>query len=445
MRRRLPLLLLTALLAVAATGCLGGGTSGGAQSLSSTQSHTPVTITFWSAYTGREKHIYDNAIKMFEKQYPWITVNHVGNIDDAHILAAITGGNPADAVLSFGPDNIGKFCSTGAYLSLNNYISQDNLDLGQFPKVALGYTSFHGTQCALPALTDAYGMYSNKSILGANGITSPPKNLNDLLTDAEKTTIKNSDGTIKQAGFIPLDGYHEFTINDLAFLEGGHWFDPSGKADLADQAAWTNALMWQRKLIDFYGYSNLQKWDATYENAEFTAQNPFEKGKVAFEYDGEWRVAFIKADKSTVPYVTSAAPTSDPSNYGMGHIGGDIVAIPRGSKHPQQAWDLIKFLSTNTQAGVYLSNNLDNLPVTTTELHSPAILPVKNFLNFFPIFEDPKSQFIPTITQVGNEYTNLIGTFDSKWESGSIPTSGLHDALVQLDTQIDQQIAQAGG
>ena len=94
---------------------------------------------------------------------------------------------------------------------------------------------------------------------------------------------------------------------------------------------------------------------------------------------------------------------------------------------------------------MYLSNNLDNLPVTTTELHSPAILPVKNFLNFFPIFEDPKSQFIPTITQVGNEYTNLIGTFDSKWESGSIPTSGLHDALVQLDTQIDQQIAQAGG
>ena len=67
------------------------------------------------------------------------------------------------------------------------------------------------------------------------------------------------------------------------------------------------------------------------------------------------------------------------------------------------------------------------------------------FLNFFPIFEDPKSQFIPTITQVGSEYTNLISSFDSKWEAGSIPTSGLHDALVQLDNQIDQQIAQAGG
>src|SRR5690348_13368373 len=51
MRRRLPVLLLTALLAVAATGCLGGGTSGGADSLSSTQSHKPVTLTFWSAYT----------------------------------------------------------------------------------------------------------------------------------------------------------------------------------------------------------------------------------------------------------------------------------------------------------------------------------------------------------------------------------------------------------
>ena len=88
--------------------------------------------------------------------------------------------------------------------------------------------------------------------------------------------------------------------------------------------------------------------------------------------------------------------------------GGSGEIINPNTKYPQQAWDLIKFLSTNTQAGVYLSNKLDNLPVTHAELHSPNVLPVKNFLNFFPIFEDPKSQFIPTITQVGSEYTNLI-------------------------------------
>ena len=232
--------LLTALLAVAATGCLGGGTSGGAASLSSTQSHTPVTLTFWSAYTGREKHIYDNAIKMFEKQYPWITVNHVGNIDDAHILAAITGGNPSDAVLSFGPDNIGKFCSTGAYLSLNDYISQDHLDLGQFPKVALGYTSYHGTQCALPALTDAYGLYyNNKSILAKAGITSPPQNLNDLMTDAEKTTIKNSDGTHQESpGSSRSTASTSSRSMTSRVLYGGHWYDSSGKAALPP-TAWT--------------------------------------------------------------------------------------------------------------------------------------------------------------------------------------------------------------
>ena len=67
--------------------------------------HKPVTITFWSAYTARELKDYQQAFVGFHKKYPWITVKGTGNIQDDKIIAAISGGNAPDALLSFSPNN----------------------------------------------------------------------------------------------------------------------------------------------------------------------------------------------------------------------------------------------------------------------------------------------------------------------------------------------------
>ena len=134
--------------------------------------HKPVTITFWSAYTARELKDYQQAFVGFHKKYPWITVKGTGNIQDDKIIAAISGGNAPDALLSFSPNNTGKFCSSGQWTNLNDRIAKDKFDLSQFPKVALSYSGYKGVQCSLPALADAYGLYMNTAMLKAAGYTS---------------------------------------------------------------------------------------------------------------------------------------------------------------------------------------------------------------------------------------------------------------------------------
>ena len=104
---------------------------------------------------------YQQAFVGFHKKYPWITVKGTGNIQDDKIIAAINGGNAPDALLSFSPNNTGKFCSSGAWQNLNDRIEKDKFDLSQFPKVALSYSGYKGVQCSLPALADAYGLYMN--------------------------------------------------------------------------------------------------------------------------------------------------------------------------------------------------------------------------------------------------------------------------------------------
>ena len=93
------------------------------------------------------------------------------------------------------------------------------------------------------------------------------------------------------------------------------------------------------------------------------------------QYDGEWRTAFIKAEHPDLKYTTAPFPAADsqPGQYGSGSIAGDIVAIPRGSKHPDEAWLLIKYLASDTDAIVGLSNRLKNLPTTKAANTAPKL------------------------------------------------------------------------
>ena len=86
-------------------------------------------------------------------------------------------------------------------------------------------------------------------------------------------------------------------------------------------------------------------------------------------FDGEWRVAFIHNEHPELDYGTAPMPVDDahPELYGSGYINGTIIGIPRGVKHEDQAWALVKYLTTADHPLAVLSNGLRNVP-TTTEL-----------------------------------------------------------------------------
>jgi len=403
--------------------------------------HKPVTITFWSAYTTRELKDYQQAFVGFHKKYPWITVKGTGNIQDDKIIAAINGGNAPDALLSFSPNNTGKFCSSGAWQNLNSRIKADKFDLSQFPQVALSYSGYKGVQCALPALADAYGLYMNTAMLKAAGFTQPPKTLSELMTMAKKLTVRNSDGSLKRIGLNPMFGHYEVFADALRQAYGAPWFDAKGQPQLSKDPRWAAMLKWQKSLVDWYGYKNLAKFTAASAD-EFGSSNDFEIGRVAMQYDGEWRTAFIKAEHPDLKYTTAPFPAADsqPGQYGSGSIAGDIVAIPRGSKHPDEAWLLIKYLASDTDAIVGLSNRLKNLPTTKAANSAPGLVSDPHFAPFFKIFTNSKSTFNP-LTPIGQQYGDTFQAFATKWQAGQV--SDLTKGLQGVDKQISDELKQA--
>ncbi len=445
MKRSLLVPALVACVALAA-GC-GGGSSGAASSSSFGKGkHEPITLTVWSGFTApAEKRIFDQGLNRFHLKYPWITVKSIGsdsNTLDQRIIKAVKGGDPPDVILSFGPDYVGQYCSSGTLMDLEPYIERDHVDTSQFPKAAFQYTRYQGKQCALPELTDAYGLYYNKDLFAKAGISSPPKTLSELMADAKKLTQRNADGSIKVLGFMPVGagngGYGQIGVGDIAHAYGAKWFSSPGQPAIATDPAWAQAFQWEKQMVDYYGFDNLTKFVAGLGD-EFSASQGFEVGKVAMMFDGEWRVAFIKREHPELNYGTTFFPAADdhPEMYGSGRIGGSIMGVPKGSAHPEEAWQLVKFMATDTKNLVDLANELGNVPTTVASLHAKLNLP-PTFGTFLKVFANPNSAFYPPLTAGGSGYATPLNNYEAKWVAGNGGdlTSGLQNVASQMKDQL---------
>jgi multiple sugar transport system substrate-binding protein len=406
------------------------------------------TITVWVGWSARELKAFKSIAAEYDKKHSDVNVKVVGGINDDKITAAIRSGNVPDVVSSFTSANVGSYCKSGAWLDLKPFLSKDKLDVNVFPKTSQYYTQFNGKRCALPFLADVYGLYYNKKMFKAAGLKGPPKTMSQLTAYAKKLTKRGASGSIKVAGFNPFLGFYAGNAPDLsayAPLFGAKYIDGGGKSQLSKDQAWGRLLRWQKNLVDFYGYKNLQKFNAGAAD-EFSASHAFEIGKLAMMIDGEWRVAFIQAEHPELDYGTAPAPVDDahPNLYGAGYVNGTIIGIPKGVKHKDQAWALLKYLTFNAHPLALFSNAIRNVPTTKQSLNSPEIKPDPRFKTFLNIFSNPNSKTTP-ITAAGNAYGTLIQAFTVKWQAGH--AGDLTKGLQKLDKQIDAQLkqAQAGG
>lgn len=440
--RRSAAVLAVALSTVALSACGGSSSSatGSGGSAPAGYNGKPVTITFWNPFTGRQLADMNSVIADFHKLYPNITVKSRGGVTDDNIVAAIRSGSPPDLTMSQAAENLGEYCGTGAWINLNPYIQRDHVNLGELPTAVRDYTQYNGDRCAVPDLADAYGLYYNKAMFKQAGIASPPKTFSQLTQDAEKLTQFNPDGSIKVAGFVPTSTFYENPAAHYAPLWNAQW-DENGKSSISTDPHWAAYLRWEKQLTDFYGASKLARF-LSGAGEEFSTNNAFETGKIAMELDGEWRVQFIKSDHAKIAYGTAPAPVdpAQPQLYGGGYTTGNVLGIPKGAAHPAAAWLLAKYLALNTGAIEKFAEGLGNVPTISSALNDPPLVNEPHFDTFLKIFGNAHTQSDP-ITAIGSANQTMFQSFQSKWEDGSIPESGLQSALKGVDSQIDAQVA----
>ncbi|MFG1610204.1 ABC transporter substrate-binding protein [Actinoplanes sp. NPDC049265] len=391
------------------------------------------TVELWHFFTDREAGAIDTVIKDFTATHPKITVNVKSGQDDAKVTQAIGAGNGPDIGLSYSTDIVGKFCASGAWVDLNQYIQRDKVDLNKLNAATRQYTEYAGKRCAMPFLADAYGIFYNRDMFAQAGIAGPPRTLDELAEDAKKLTVRNADGTLKTVGFLPLSDYYENSAAHLAPMVGAKWLTGDGKSAIGGDPAWKTLLTWQKQLVDFYGYDNLVKFKAGLGD-EFSADNAFQKGQVAINIDAEFRLAFLADQAPGLKFGVAPLPVSDPARYGGGYITGNILGISKNAKNPEAAWELIKYLTTDDQAVTKLAELIKNVPTTTAALADPKLRQDADFKVFLDIFANPNSSTTPPSSS-GPAYQETFGQFLTQWQAGKV--ANLDTGLAEADAKVN--------
>ncbi|RLL66809.1 ABC transporter substrate-binding protein [Streptomyces sp. Z26] len=444
--RRAPYARTAALAAVTAVCLLAGACTGSSGGGAQDDPDAETTLTFWHGWSApSEVEAIDANIEAFEEKHPNITVKTVKNVSDDKLNQALRagGGDSPDVVSSFATDNVGRFCAANALADLKPFLAKSGIDPAKtFPKPMLDYTQYEGKRCTLPLLGDAYGLYYNKDAFAKAGIEAPPKTFSEFDEVAKKLTKEKGD-SYSQLGFMPNYHGYESTVEHFGAQFGVDYFDADGRAANASDPGMKALFTWQRELVDALGgFEKLERHRSTFGD-EWGAKHPFHTGQVAMQLDGEWRGKMAKEAGADFEIGTAPLPVPDgqEDSYGKGYLSGTVVGVASSSPRQNAAWELVRFLTTDTNAVVDFANAIHNVPSTLAAMKSPRLNEDPDYRTFVKIAQHPGSRHAPGSVN-GAAYLLTLQDLGYAYESGR--EKSLDAGLRKADRQIDKDLAQAG-
>jgi multiple sugar transport system substrate-binding protein len=327
--------------ALAAAGAgLGGCSDRPAQSLNSTQGKIQLVYQDWR--TEWFPPMVRRLLEEFQQRHPNIQVFYVPDPDNIEekMLAAMQAGTAPD-VFQGCCDFFPVWAQAGYMLDLRPLIEAD-LDRATLeewdPAQYRALATRDGLQFGLPKYHGALALYYNKDLFDESRIDYPDGSWthDDYLEAMTRLSQDRSDRGGSRVWGSMLDiAWERLQVHINGW--GGHLVDPndSTRCWLAEPEAlaaqqWLQDRMWRdRVMATFLDVNNVETRQA------------FINGRLAMVEDGSWA---LKDILSGAPFRIGVAPFPAGPARRVTLATTDGYGIYAGAKHPEAAWELVKFL-----------------------------------------------------------------------------------------------------
>lgn len=322
-----------------------------------------VNIKYWSPWGGSgirynaEKKVVDNFNKKQDKIFADMqSMPYSRGITtyDNKLLPAIAGGTTPDVIFVDGV--ISDAVQHDFLLDITNMVERDKFSYDIFYKYKADQCLYKGGYYAMPYNADYVGtLLYNKTLFKKCGLdpNKPPKTLEDVEKYTEKMTVKGTDGFFTSVGFVPWDGLYRRNESVVAPF-GGSFADKDGNPSPKNSIV-IESLKWLMKFVDKYGY---QKVNDSLAKLGCNVDDGFVKGNIGMRYSYNVIVQDLLDKEVTFEWDIDKFPTKDPNNTNPGWGRGFVAAIPKLSKHPNEAFEFLKYV-TGDEAQTIL---MDNIP-----------------------------------------------------------------------------------
>lgn len=318
-----------------------------------------------------------------------------------------------------------EFAQAGYALPLDQLVQKDGINMNDYMQGPVQALTFKGQLWGMPKFIDAGVMFYRKDL-----VQTPPATWDDLYKQAEALKGKAKFGFVGQG-----KQYEGLVCNATEFIAGygGQVVDGNGNITIKSDAT-KSGLEEMKKIFT----SDFVPKDIT-NFTEPETDNAFIAGDVAIARNWPYQWAEAQdASKSKIVDKVGVAALPKGSVRAAAALGGWVTMINKYSKHPNEAWEFVKFMcgpegqkitatvggSAPTLLSVYNDPDVQKNPLFGN----------KDFVNgLSAAVSRPVSPIYPKLSDIMQKEI-------SKYLAGS---ENVDTALNNMDTQMKQAVQDA--
>lgn len=278
-------------------------------------------------------------VEAFEKGHPNIDVEarempaDTGQSHDQYVTMFSAKSSDIDV---FDLDVIwpAEFAQAGYLLPLDRFIDQDNINLKDYIQGAVDAGNFEGKQWTMPKFIDTGLLFYRKDL-----VKTPPKTWDELIAQAKQ--LKGKGGT--QFGYLMQAKQYEGLVcnfNEFISSYGGKVLDPQGNVVINSP----ETIKGLKKMIEIATSDFVPKNITTF--TELESHTAYINGQSAFIRNWPYLYALANDPKqSKIVDKIGVAPLPAGDKGSAATLGGWMSGINKNSKHPKEAWELLKFMT----------------------------------------------------------------------------------------------------
>lgn len=389
------------------------------------------TVIYWEKWTGDEAKEMRKVVDAFNASQDKIFVQYlsISGVDTKTMLAT-AGGNPPD-VAGIWQEQVAQFADSNALMDLTDMAKSAGLGADYYIKGYWDPLVYHGRLWALPSTPASIGLHVRPDLVPPEFATPEtfPKTLNQLDELVAKISTKDPNGDLKMAGFLPSDpGWWNW---GWGMFFGGKLVD--GDNLTIDSKENIRAFKWIEKYAKMFGSKEIQSFQSGFGNFA-SPQDPFMLGKVASELNGTWKGSYIRVYRPGLKWFAVPFPYPDdrPDLEGHAILSQDILTIPRGAKHPKEAFEFIKYVQRQDVMEGLCKGHGKNSPLAKVSDDFFRTHQNKFIRLFDKLARSPKSFYTPQIGISAQLRAEIDVAFTEVSTGLKSPEQALHDAQVRV-------------
>ncbi|MCY0902893.1 MAG: ABC transporter substrate-binding protein [Firmicutes bacterium] len=297
-----------------------------------TQKPVTIVVASWSG-TNVTNGIIDRQLAAFNRSHPGIHAVYrpISGDYETILKTEFVAGDAPDIITVNNGGQAPTFESEGAVIPLNSFIAKSHYSLKDFYPGALDMFVTGSTVYGLPRDQSPLALYYNPVLFKRAHISGPPKTWAQFEADARKLT----DVKAKVYGLVQTP--QEPRWAQFIYQAGGSVMNPAMTKMTLDTPA---------ALKGFSFFIHLYRSGIAAQPSEVGATwggQALGMGRAAMTLEGAWAIPYLQDTYPNTHFAIVPLPKGPKNNDSLDFP--TAWAITKDAKYPQQAWEVIQYLT----------------------------------------------------------------------------------------------------